>query len=320
MLILLVPLLVVVAKTAHFAYNKKLYQVKAHADKAKFAYRMDDTFRLVMDKSAVEVVAKVRKMEDSDFKKLELALDSLQYNFLGLQQKSMWRKRCHNLGPHGEVWPQFEVEDKGRLERMVLTEGLTRSDDPRALARLFKQMIKKELEASKSVRRQETITSLSSRMQRAVGVSCFTFEMAEMLDIIGKIDEEAFVSKVRQISTCHFSVEQLSQLFKFIDACGLGQITVVEIEAALQLDFEDLTNEGGDNLQPVGSEKDEVAPASYEIGDVRADEETADILISVIPEFDPVNAGDGEGRIAPLTDSGVKESDDDGENVGEASI
>jgi hypothetical protein len=190
MLILLIPLLVVIAKTVHFAYNKKLYQVKAHADKAKFAYRMDDTFRLVMDKSAVELVAKVRKLEDSDFKKLSLALDSLQYNFLSLQQPSIWRKRTHNIGPHGQVWPEFARADTGRMEHMVLAEGLTRQDDPRSLARSFKQLIKKELEAakaSKDMSRQGSKTSLSSRLQSAVGVSSFTFDMAEMLNIADKL-------------------------------------------------------------------------------------------------------------------------------------
>jgi Ca2+-binding EF-hand superfamily protein len=298
MLILFVPALVIFGKTVHFAYNKKLYQVKAHADKAKFAYRLDDTLRLVIDRSAVEITSKVRKLEDSDLKKLELALDSLQYNFLSLQQKSMFRKRAHCLGPHGEVWPEFETENKGLLEHMVLAEGLTRPDDPRALARSFKQMIKKELAAVKGVRRSESKSSLSSRMQMAAGVSRFTFELVELLELSGQIDEEAFVSNVQQLSTCTFSDEQLSQLFKFIDTTGLGKITVIEIEAALQLDLEDLTKEGIDNSQPAAGQE---APASYEIGNINADDETADILISV----------EGEGEVAAPTNKGGMESDEE---------
>merc|ERR1712232_1369163 len=92
--ILILPALLLLLLLFRFLWFRKVARVASLKKRTRFAQRLDDLCEILRSESALDMRAYAFRLQDNDVLKLDQALDTLQYTFLGLQPRSILKRRC----------------------------------------------------------------------------------------------------------------------------------------------------------------------------------------------------------------------------------
>merc|ERR1712232_646969 len=121
MTVFIIPALAVLLLLCRFLGFREVARVASLQSRAAFAQRLDDVCEILRSEKSLDIRTHAFGLLDNDVLKLDAALDTLQYTFLGLQPANFLKWRC-DAAP-------FEVAADGRLEGEALARGMGRADD-----------------------------------------------------------------------------------------------------------------------------------------------------------------------------------------------
>eukprot|EP00930_Biecheleria_cincta_P033856 TRINITY_DN23437_c0_g2_i1.p1 TRINITY_DN23437_c0_g2~~TRINITY_DN23437_c0_g2_i1.p1 ORF type:complete len:808 (+),score=96.70 TRINITY_DN23437_c0_g2_i1:78-2426(+) len=236
-MIFIAPLCVGALSLIRFAYSIAFGKLETMTQRADFAQRLHDIFKLAGSKSLQDHRAYSYTLIESDYAILDHAMDILQFSIFGLQSKNRFRHRTVPNLPFNEAAP-------GVLEGLLISRSLQDSKDPRVLLRRLQRIRKRDIQSDQD---PEAVTAAATTSSIIRSVATSTVDQLGRLppwareafesvhrDGNGGITEPEFKNMLNKSypgnNFCH---EELAALFGYFDMDGNGSISMPEFALGL---------------------------------------------------------------------------------------
>lgn len=207
----LLPFVVGCVLISNFLWTRRVQQSQYLSTLLSFSQKLDDVTRLVSFMSSHELRRFTWSLLDRDVETLSEALDLLTLALLGLQPKSVFRRRVEDI--------PFQHASPIRLEAELAARGIKRASDVRDLSR--------RLQADFGIGNSDTnANSTKANLEQLVNYIAG--------DAQG-ISSEQFVERMceYEMNNALWSPEDFEMLFKHLDVDMSGSLTKSELQACL---------------------------------------------------------------------------------------
>lgn len=197
----------------------KLHDVKK---RCVFGERLNDIVKIAGTRSVMDLRCYASALLDNDYMFLDTALDVVQFTLLRLQSQRRSRWRCEPGVP-------FEVAVGGRLEGELRALGIDTGE--RGLTRRLRAALLCHEARRHDGRRwshmvQQGVTGVSETIR-------VLFDTADV-DRTGALSETEFATAVLEhIGVDGLTLEEVRQVYRYIDADGSDSLTVEELAEAM---------------------------------------------------------------------------------------